>query len=132
MLFTRCGLFRQQKMGCPRNDTDMSSTETPAGSAGTFAPVALVFLIGLVVGVLANLLIPLPVLRGIWVQILGVVPLVAGILLFAWVRGAIFKTGSEKSTVVTSPRCAVGYRRHGSEGCESEKRVPLIVPCKTA
>ncbi len=60
--------------------------KTPAGSAGAFAPVALVFLGGLIIGVLMNLFIPLPIWPSTWIQLLA-----GGIWFFAWARAAFLR-----------------------------------------
>ena len=62
----------------------MTSTQT--GAAGAFAPVALVFLGGLVGGALIDVVHPIPIWPGDLIRILGLVPLVAGIGLLASAR----------------------------------------------
>src|SRR2546426_11086298 len=64
-----------------------SMTGSPR-SAGAVAPVPFVFLGGFVIGALANLFFPFPIWRSVWIQVIGVVPLVAGIWLFASARAA--------------------------------------------
>lgn len=44
------------------------------------------FLLGLIGGVLANLYFPLPVWQGIVVRVIGFLPLLLGVTLFAWAR----------------------------------------------
>jgi protein-S-isoprenylcysteine O-methyltransferase Ste14 len=57
-------------------------------SAGGLAPVAVIFLAGLVGGALANLLIPAPVWPSFWIRLAGLAPLAVGIVLFTWSRAA--------------------------------------------
>jgi protein-S-isoprenylcysteine O-methyltransferase Ste14 len=57
-------------------------------SAGGFTSVALVFLGGLVGGAAASLMIPLLIWPGVWVRLIGLVPLVGGIWLFSSARAA--------------------------------------------
>ena len=56
-------------------------------AAGAFTPIAIIFILGLVGGVIANLTIPLQVLP-LWLQITGLAPLVIGVGLFIWARSA--------------------------------------------
>ena len=46
-------------------------TETPAKAAGAFAPVAFVFLGGIIIGVVVNLFFPLPIWPSPWVRLIG-------------------------------------------------------------
>lgn len=57
-------------------------------AAGAVVPVPFVFLGGFVFGVVVNLFHPLPIWRSDWIQVLGVVPLAAGIWLLASARAA--------------------------------------------
>ncbi len=59
-------------------------------SAGAVAPVPFVFLGGFVIGVVANLFFPFPIWRSVWIQVIGVVVLVAGIWLLGS-AGAAFR-----------------------------------------
>jgi protein-S-isoprenylcysteine O-methyltransferase Ste14 len=60
--------------------------ETSPKAAGAYYPMALIFLGGLVVGVVANLYFPIPVWPGRSIQFFGIVPLAVGLWLFAWSR----------------------------------------------
>lgn len=57
-------------------------------AAGAFAPVVLVFLGGLIGGVVINIFVPAPIWPNIWTRFIGFVPLTAGSGLFAWSRAA--------------------------------------------
>jgi protein-S-isoprenylcysteine O-methyltransferase Ste14 len=59
-----------------------------SGAAGGSTSVALVFLVGLIGGVVANFLLPLPIWPGIWVRAVGMVPLLLGVWLFSSARRA--------------------------------------------
>ena len=63
-------------------------TETRTEVAGAFAPVAVVFLVGLIGGAVVNFVFPLPIWAGIWIRLAGLLPLGLGIWLFAWARTA--------------------------------------------
>ena len=55
-------------------------------AAGGFTFVAAVFLLGLVGGVLVNFYLPLPVWSGAVIRVVGCLPLLLGVFLFAWAR----------------------------------------------
>src|SRR5712692_1199466 len=57
-------------------------------SAGVVVPVPFVFLGGFAIGVIVNLFFPFPIWRSIWIQVIGVLPLVGGIWLFSSARAA--------------------------------------------
>jgi protein-S-isoprenylcysteine O-methyltransferase Ste14 len=61
---------------------------------GGSAWVVVVFFGGLFGGAGVNLLLPLPVLPGIWTRVLGSIPMAAGIGLFAWSRAAFRRRGT--------------------------------------
>jgi protein-S-isoprenylcysteine O-methyltransferase Ste14 len=63
-------------------------TETPAKAAGAFAPVVMVFLGGLIGGVVGNLFFPFPIWPGEWIRVIGAAPLAVGIWLFVSARVA--------------------------------------------
>ncbi len=61
-------------------------TEPRSKAAGAFVPVALVFLGGLIGGAVINIFFPVPIWSGAWTWLAAVVPLVAGVWLFASAR----------------------------------------------
>jgi len=63
-------------------------------AAGGFTSVAVIYLAGLVGGAAINFVIPLLVLPGIWVRLVGLVPLVLGACLFAWARATFRRQGT--------------------------------------
>lgn len=63
-------------------------TANQTKAAGAFTPVALVFLGGLIGGALINIVYPVTIWPGTWIRLLGLVPLVAGVGLFASARVA--------------------------------------------
>ena len=65
-------------------------TKGSTSSAGFVAPVPVVFLGGFVVGILLNLVLPVPIWHSIGVPVIGMVPLLLGIWLFASAR-AVFR-----------------------------------------
>ncbi len=69
-------------------------TETRPEVAGAVAPPPLVFLGALAVGVIVNLLIPIPIWPSLWIQVLAVVPLVFGIWLLASANLAFRRHGT--------------------------------------
>jgi len=61
-------------------------TVAKAEAAGAFTPVALVFLLGLVGGAIANLYFPFLIWPGVWIRLLGLAPLAAGVWVFGSAR----------------------------------------------
>lgn len=55
-------------------------------AAGGFTSVAVVFLLGLVGGVLVNFYFPFPIWPGMVISVIGILPLLLGAALFAWAR----------------------------------------------
>jgi len=60
--------------------------ESPPGSAVALVP--MIFLGALVIGIVINLVFPLPIWPSIWTNVIGLVPLLVGIWLFASARTA--------------------------------------------
>ncbi len=59
---------------------------TPTKAAGAFPPCALTFLGGLIVGQAINFYLPLPLWPSIWIQLIGIAPLLLGTWLLASAR----------------------------------------------
>lgn len=57
-------------------------------SSGAFTPVAVLFVAGLIGGILANLWLPLPIMPGPGIQVMGIAPLLLGGAIFTWARAA--------------------------------------------
>jgi len=55
-------------------------------AAGGFTSVAVVFLLGLTGGVLANFYLPFLIWPGTVIRVIGILPLLLGVALFAWAR----------------------------------------------
>jgi protein-S-isoprenylcysteine O-methyltransferase Ste14 len=56
--------------------------------AGAFTPVSVIFLLGLIAGVIGNFFVPFQIAQDIWIRLIGAIPLVVGIYLFASARRA--------------------------------------------
>ena len=63
----------------------------PKGAAGAFKPIAMIFVLGLVVGIVANLFFPFQFGSGIWIRLIGIIPLAIGLWLFASARSAFIR-----------------------------------------
>ncbi len=70
---------------------DMASKERKEtkGVSGAYIPIAVVFLLGLASGIIANLfVVPFPIVQSTWIAVVGVVPLAVGAYLFVSARRA--------------------------------------------
>jgi protein-S-isoprenylcysteine O-methyltransferase Ste14 len=62
--------------------------QSQTDAAGAVTPVAWIFLLGLIGGIAVNTFFPLPIWSGIWIRLIGLLPLIAGMALFSSARGA--------------------------------------------
>ena len=57
-------------------------------AAGGFSAIALIFLVGLIGGIVLNFALPLPIWPSLWIRPIGLAPLIAAIWLFTSARRA--------------------------------------------
>ncbi len=58
-------------------------SKIPLKAAGAVIPLPFIFLGGFIIGVILNLFFPIPIWPSFWIQLLGLIPMVVGIWLFA-------------------------------------------------